>query len=427
MRNRKGKRLSASSLNFRLACSTRRLSTIASLAIGPVVLAGCASTVQSANSQQIAPVSAACQTPSVKLDTDFPTGNIASCKAAGETRLDIVIAPEDAPPINCSAWYAFRLTPSRAGTVTVNLSYQACGHRYWPKVSEDGVNWDYLPKKNVAIEEVNGAKQARIKVKVGTSPVFVAGQEILAPATYQAWLDRVSKSQDAKQWLLGKSAEGRSIPGMIIKAAGSNPKEQVVLVGRQHPPEVTGALAMLPFVETLLSDDPIAKRYRARFETVIVPMLNPDGVVHGHWRHNTGGIDLNRDWGPFTQPETKLMDGLLRRIEENPDQKLRLLLDFHSTQKDVFYTIPDEYPTNPPFFIRDWLARYQERMPDYKVNRDARHSADRPISKAYTYETYGAPAVTFEIGDETDRELIKRIGKQSAIAMMETLLATETP
>lgn len=423
----RGENADASPLHFQSFSAMMKSGTGFSLMLGSLLLSSCASTVQTADVEPTLPQKNPCQTSLVKLDTDFPTGNIASCKASGETRLDIVIAPEDAPPINCSAWYAFRLTPSRAGIVTVNLSYEACGHRYWPKVSEDGVNWDYLPKKNVTIEEVNGAKQARIKVKVGASPIFVAGQEILAPAAYQTWLDGLSKSQDAKRWLLGKSAEGRNIPGMTIKAAGSKPKEQVVLVGRQHPPEVTGALAMLPFVEALLSDDPIAKRYRARFETVIVPLLNPDGVVHGYWRHNTGGVDLNRDWGPFTQPETKLMAGLLRKIEENPDQKLRLLLDFHSTQKDVFYTIPDEYPTNPPLFIRDWLARYQERMPDYKVNRDARHSADRPISKAYTYETYGAPAVTFEIGDETDRELIKRIGKQSAIAMMETLLATETP
>ncbi|MEP2990637.1 MAG: M14-type cytosolic carboxypeptidase [Parasphingorhabdus sp.] len=405
----------------------KNATTVLGLLLSSLVLPGCAPTIETADVEQVVPVKSSCQTSLVKLDTDFPTGNIASCKASGETRLDVTLAPEDAPPINCSAWYAFRLTPSRAGSVTVNLTYEACGHRYWPKISEDGVKWDYLPKKNVTVEEIDGSKQARIKVKLGVNPVFIAGQEIFAPSTYRAWLERVSKSPDAAQWLLGKSAEGRNIPGMTIKAAGSKPKEQVVLVGRQHPPEVTGALAMLPFVEALLSDDPVAEQYRARFETVIVPMLNPDGVVRGYWRHNTGGVDLNRDWGPFTQQETKLMDGLLRKIEESPDQKLRLLLDFHSTQKDVFYTIPDEYPTNPPLFIRDWLARYQTRMPDYNVNRDARHSADRPISKAYTYETYGAPTVTFEIGDETDRELIKRIGKESAIAMMETLLATDAP
>jgi hypothetical protein len=36
---------------------------------------------------------------------------------------------------------------------------------------------------------------------------------------------------------------------------------------------------------------------------------NPDGVDKGHWRLNDGGVDLNRDWGPFTQPETGMSNG----------------------------------------------------------------------------------------------------------------------
>jgi len=64
-------------------------------------------------------------------------------------------------------------------------------------------------------------------------------------------------------------------------------------------------------------------------------------------------------------------------------------------------------------------------MPGYEVRRDARHTVGRPISKAYVFDTYGVPGITFELGDETDRKLIKRIGRESANAMMETLLATE--
>ena len=132
------------------------------------------------------------------------------------------------------------------------------------------------------------------------------------------------------------------------------------MVGRQHPPEVTGALAMLPFVEELLSDTDLAKKYRARFETTIVPMLNPDGVVKGYWRHNTGSTDLNRDWGPFKQPETRLMQKLLQDIAADPAERLRFFVDFHSTQRDVFYTIPDSLPSDPPHYLKIWLDRYQE-------------------------------------------------------------------
>jgi predicted deacylase len=358
----------------------------------------------------------------VAIDTDFPAGALASCAVGQSGHVKIVLSPEDAPPINCSAWYAFRVQASAKQQVKIDLNYTECGHRYWPKVSSDGKVWTRLGESQVKLSEFAGKKMAQLTLSAGTYPIFVSAQEIVVPATYDSWFDGLEAERSIRRSLLGRSAEGRSIE--IIRFGSETAREQVVLVGRQHPPEVTGALAMFPFVETLLEDNPLAERFRSRFEVVAVPLLNPDGVVKGHWRHNTGGIDLNRDWGPFTQPETKLMQGVLEKVDRTPHQNLRLMLDFHSTQRDIFYSIPDELPTDPPLFTRDWLARYQERMTDYEVVRDARHTIGRPVSKAHVFDTYGVPGVTFEIGDETDRKLIDRIGEQSAIAMMETLLKT---
>ena len=365
---------------------------------------------------------ARCSNDMVAIDTDFPAGALASCAVGQSGHVKIVLSPEDAPPINCSAWYAFRVQASAKQQVKIDLNYTECGHRYWPKVSSDGKVWTRLGESQVKLSEFAGKKMAQLTLSAGTYPIFVSAQEIVVPATYDSWFDGLEAERSIRRSLLGRSAEGRSIE--IIRFGNETAREQVVLVGRQHPPEVTGALAMFPFVETLLEDNPLAERFRSRFEVVAVPLLNPDGVVKGHWRHNTGGIDLNRDWGPFTQPETKLMQGVLEKVDRTPHQNLRLMLDFHSTQRDIFYSIPDELPTDPPLFTRDWLARYQERMTDYEVVRDARHTIGRPVSKAHVFDTYGVPGVTFEIGDETDRKLIDRIGEQSAIAMMETLLKT---
>ncbi|WP_394727057.1 M14-type cytosolic carboxypeptidase [Altererythrobacter sp. GH1-8] len=368
------------------------------------------------------PDNARCAGGGVAIDTDFPAGSLANCSIDQAGNVAIILTPEDTPPINCSPWYAFRVHTAQPRDVKVKLTYTACGHRYWPKISVDAKQWENLPQAFVEVSEIAGRDQAEITVTTGTRPLFVSAQEIIAPATYDAWLDGLEDHPELERSLLGKSAQGREIE--VIRFGNKSAREQVLLVGRQHPPEVSGALAMFPFVEELLSESDLAKRFRARFQVIAVPLLNPDGVVLGYWRHNTGGVDLNRDWGPFTQPETQLMKGVLDTIAANPDQSLRLLLDFHSTQRDIFYTIPDELPTDPELFTAKWLDRYQEMMPDYEVERDARHEVGRPISKAYAYDTFGVPAITFELGDETDRGLIKRIGKQSAIAMMETLLAT---
>ena len=35
---------------------------------------------------------------------------------------------------------------------------------------------------------------------------------------------------------------------------------------------------------------------KSKFVFKIIPMLNPDGVIHGHYRNNILGKDLNRMW-----------------------------------------------------------------------------------------------------------------------------------
>lgn len=75
----------------------------------------------------------------------------------------------------------------------------------------------------------------------------------------------------------------------------SNPDAEnvVLLIGRQHPPEVTGAIAMVAFVEQLLRDEEGPCElcaFHADTNLVIVPLVNPDGVDAGNWRHNFGAL-----------------------------------------------------------------------------------------------------------------------------------------
>ncbi len=396
------------------------------------VLAGCQSVPDrngghNAAAQTASPDSVRCNSATIAVDADFPGGGYASCTFQSPEHLVVRIEPENEPPINCSPWYAMRLTPLRpqkeVRQVTLNLTYDVCGHRYWPKISTDGKSWRRLQPENVSITEVDGVRQARLTIDLHDEPLWLAAQEIIQPADYSDWLDKLSRSPFASQRMLGKSAQGRDIPALTIKAPGFNQVEQIVLIGRQHPPEVTGAIAMKAFVEETFANTPLAGQFRKRFEITVVPLLNPDGVVHGYWRNNTAGSDLNRDWGPFAQPETRLIQSLLESLSDRSGKKLRLFLDFHSTSSDVFYTIPDDLPTNPVMFTRDWLENLQKRMPQYDVRRDPGHNSGLPTSKSYVYRKYGVPTATFEIGDETDRDLIDEIAREASRAMMETLLA----
>jgi predicted deacylase len=169
-----------------------------------------------------------------------------------------------------------------------------------------------------------------------------------------------------------------------------------------------------------VGDSELARNFRQEFKVLLVPLLNPDGLDLGHWRHNMGGVDLNRDWGTFAQPETRAVrDAILAFKEQGP---VLLHLDFHSTFNDVFYTQTDE-PQSPDPFTKPWLDGISRRFPDYEVKRSPSEPMRLTTSTSWAYKTLGIPAITYELGDNTDRARLQAIAAGAAQEMMTLLLA----
>jgi cytosolic carboxypeptidase protein 2/3 len=53
---------------------------------------------------------------------------------------------------------------------------------------------------------------------------------------------------------------------------------------------------MKGFLDFILGSSEEANKLREIFIFKIVPMLNPDGVIHGNYRCSLVGNDLNRRW-----------------------------------------------------------------------------------------------------------------------------------
>ena len=363
-----------------------------------------------------------CDFSGLRFDLNFSGARVNACEQSGRDEYRLTINPEKIPAHH-SPWYAFRVDSKQSRNITVYLCYTEQKHRYHPKLSSDGKFWQPMPKEDVDV--IFKGKTVKLKLRVGPEPLWVSAQEIINNQAYLNWTDTLAKKTFLEKTLLGQSLEGRPIHK--LETVRLNQQHYLVLVGRQHPPEVTGALAMQSFVERLMEDDKLAKAFRERYGIIIVPNLNPDGVFHGHWRNNSGGVDLNRDWGPFTQPETQLMRDELARFLERGAPQLDFFLDFHSTSKDVFYTLAKDLSTSLPGFTDQWLAATEARIkkvfPNYHLVEQPGHDATKPISKAYMYETFGIPAVTFEIGDETNRQFIEVLARVSAEEMMQQLLS----
>jgi murein tripeptide amidase MpaA len=61
-----------------------------------------------------------------------------------------------------------------------------------------------------------------------------------------------------------------------------------------HPGESPSSHTFNGLIRFLMSNDARAHYLRKNFVFKLVPMLNPDGVYHGHYRMDLFGQNLNR-------------------------------------------------------------------------------------------------------------------------------------
>ena len=365
-----------------------------------------------------------CQNDLAKISTEHETARVNACKVKSATSFELTILPENTP-INNSAWYGFRVDPRESGTLRVTLKYEDGKHRYHPKTSFDGKVWNWHPESHITKED-GDIYEIDMRFDMDERPFFVSAQEILTNKAHDRWSEGIAQRSDTTLSTIGYSKDGYPISMLDIATEKTKKKPYVMWVGRQHPPEVTGALALIPYTEAVLADTKLAKSFRDKFNILIVPNMNPDGVTAGNWRHNKNGVDLNRDWGPFAQPETQAVKSALGRFERGEDQ-IVFFLDFHSTWRNLLYTQADEEGATPPMFTRDWVKAVDARLDDdvYEFTREARHNSGRPISKNYMFDTYGITAITYEVGDATDRKAIDLSARVFSEEMMRLLLKHE--
>jgi murein endopeptidase len=109
------------------------------------------------------------------------------------------------------------------------------------------------------------------------------------------------RNDPPRRVLLGDSLEGRPIYAYRV---GNPAARKLLVVGSIHGNEPAG----LEVTRRLVS---VAPPLHA--ELWIVPTLNPDGLAR-RTRTNAAGVDLNRDFDAFSQPETRLARALIRRV-----------------------------------------------------------------------------------------------------------------
>jgi len=320
----------------------------------------------------------------VFASNEFDGARLNGFEKVNDSTATVIINPEN-EPINHSAYYAFKVWSSTEKPFYLKFKYPAPHkHRYIPKLKKDDT-WHIIDSANVYRED----SIVTIKVNLSKEPLFIAAQELETYNEVKNWYTNLIKGKKDYVDLnyYGKTPKGKALPVLDIGKGSPEGKDVIVLLTRQHPPEVTGYYAFQHFLSTILDGSDLSKKFLKKYHVLAFPIMNPDGVDMGHWRHNSGGVDLNRDWSVYNQPEIKQTVKYITNTIKKNNSKIILGIDFHSTFKDVFYTNEIRKGTTLPNFVTDWFNALEKNIPNYKVNEAAGNSK-KPVSKGWFL--YGA-------------------------------------
>lgn len=363
----------------------------------------------------------------VYISNQFSGARLNGASRSNDT-LNIVISAEN-EPINVSPWYAFKIWSGQPQEIVLHFEYVKGLQRYFPKISLDGENWNPMDSTQFSLD-LNSTRVAFrgqtgdsiitrtrsfARLPIGPDTLWVSSQEIIDSKNNTGWV----KGIHAEKNIIGQSPKGAPIWKLDI---GNTSSKKVLLVfSRQHPPEVTGNLAVRSFIEEISGNSSLAIRFRKEFHTIAFPMINPDGVDQGHWRHNTGGVDLNRDWANLHQPETQLISNHILDYLETSDSEVYFGIDFHSTWKDIFYVLNRQ--SNVEYHLsKAWLKGMEELLPGFKVTEREVPLEGAGTSIRFFYHECKSDGVTYEVGDDTDRDYLKEKARVAAVSLMTILL-----
>ena len=353
----------------------------------------------------------------IYADNQFDGARLNDFKQLNDSTYQALIEPENSP-INPSPWYAFKVWSERPDTINLQLKYRHAKHRYDPKISSDRKHWKTISGYTYNVDST----AITFKFPINKEAQWVAAQPIINSTDTKTWLDSLTGNPLVSPVkIVGKSVLGKPIYMVKIGTGETKNKKIIVLLSRQHPPEVTGFMALQAFVKQLIKPDSLTKAFYQNYEVWLFPLLNPDGVDLGHWRHNANGIDLNRDWAFYRQPEIDAVTKFI--VDESKKYHVQPVLgiDFHSTFKDVYYIFDQSFQSKLPGFCEVWTTGIDRIMLPFKTKKSP-YGMTQPISKNWFYKQFKAEAMTYEVGDDTPQNIIEQKARVAAVTMMDLLL-----
>lgn len=114
----------------------------------------------------------------------------------------------------------------------------------------------------------------------------------------------------------------------------------ILITGRVHPGETAASFAMEGIIDFLVNTRDLRSHLlKKMFVFMLVPMINVDGVYHGHFRMDSYGKNLNRyysDPNPQHQPAVYAIKELAKHLAQHSRLSFYFDLHAHNAKKGAF-------------------------------------------------------------------------------------------
>ncbi|KAL4486341.1 hypothetical protein ABPG72_007127 [Tetrahymena utriculariae] len=173
-------------------------------------------------------------------------------------------------------------------------------------------------------------------------------------------------------------------------------RKGVIITARVHPGETVSSYIMEGIIEFLLQNTKEAHFLREKFIFKIIPMMNPDGVIHGNYRCSLAGCDLNRRWKNPNQtlhPEIYYSKQMIFDFKQKNEIAMIIDLHGHSRKMNVFaYGCHDKKKPFEcrefPFIISKLNSSFSFKDCNFKVQKNREGTA-----RIALYKSLGIPNI----------------------------------
>ena len=266
-------------------------------------------------------------------------------------------------------------------------------------------------------------------------PIYFA---LCFPYTYttlQEYLYKLSITKTNKNKIkfstLNKTVCGNPLDILYISNFSStqseiNSRQSIIFTARVHPGETSGSYVIESVINNLLNNSEQSNNLLNKYIFKIVPMLNPDGVIHGHYRNNILGKDLNRMWQEPKDNETPTIYYLKKLISIN---KPFFFCDFHGhsnmpncalyccsppkKKKNRFYNFSNGNTKSYHFYEEKVFMKIMEEESKYYQKSGEKYNIQKSKMKSARGVIYNEFNVYFSYALETG--LMAKWNKQNVI------------